>query len=122
MKQSIATLLFLLAFGLAAQAQTVNGVPIEDIDVEYIQIVGTSKMMSNKLTIKVDFGQEDKMFSMKDQRLKDADGKRVKFNSMIDALNFFAESGYEFVNAYAIDTGNRNVYHYMLRRKEGVSR
>ena len=32
----------------AANAQTVNGVPMSEIDVNYVQIVGVSKAMSNK--------------------------------------------------------------------------
>ena len=102
----------------SVHSQTVNDVPIKNIDVEYIQIVGTSKMLSNKLTIELDFGQEDKLFNAKDTQVKDENGKRLEFNSMIDALNFLSKNGYEFVDAYAITIGNQNVYHYMLRKKK----
>jgi hypothetical protein len=34
-------------------AQTVNDVPIKDIDVEYVQIVGTAKFFSTKVIILV---------------------------------------------------------------------
>ena len=101
-----------------AYSQTVNEIPIKDIDVEYVQIVGTSKLLSNKLTIEIDFGQENKLFSSdKDTRVRDANGKNMIFNSMIDALNFMTKNGYEFVHAYAITVGNQNVYHYLLRKK-----
>jgi len=108
----------LTVFGLSnVFSQTVNDIPIKDIDVDYIQIVGTSKLMSNKVTIEIDFGQENKVWSAKDTQVKDENGKLVVFNSMIDALNFLGKNGYEFVDAYAISIGNQNVYHYMLKKK-----
>ncbi|RYZ22461.1 MAG: hypothetical protein EOP49_46540 [Sphingobacteriales bacterium] len=114
----IAALLSLASFGL--KAQTVNDLPIKDIDVDYVQIVGTSRMLSNKLTIEIDFGQENKFFSSdKDTRVKDSTGKNMIFNSMIDALNFMTRNGYEFVQAYTVTVSNQNVYHYLLRKKRG---
>jgi hypothetical protein len=35
--------------------------------------------MSTKVNIAVDFGQETKLFSFKDQRLKDQEGKVITF-------------------------------------------
>lgn len=111
-----------LVFSLTIKAQTVNDIPLKDIDVEYVQIVGTSKLLSTKLTIQIDFGQRTKFFSSgKETIVKDTDGKAVDFNSMIDALNFMSKNGYEFVNAYAITVGNQNVYHYLLRNKKSKS-
>lgn len=99
-----------------ANAQTVNNVPIKDIEVEYIQIVGTSKFMSTKVTIAIDFGQSTKFFSSKGTQVKDENGKNVIFNSMIDALNFMSKNGYDFQTAYAFNVGNQNVYHYLMRK------
>jgi len=96
-----------------AYCQTVNDVPLKDINVEYVQIVGTSKMMSTKLNIQLDFGQRTKYFSGgKEQMVKDADGNKL------DALNFMGENGYEFVSAYAAEFSGQNVYHYLLRKKK----
>lgn len=104
---------------ISTNAQTVNDVPIKDIDVEYVQIVGTSKFLSTKLTIQIDFGQRTKFFSSgKETIVKDEDGKVMDFNSMIDALNFMSKNGFEFVNAYAISVSNQNVYHYLLRNRK----
>lgn len=99
-------------------SQTVNDIPLKDIDVEYVQIVGTSKMLSTKLIIQIDFGQRTKIFSArKETILKDELGKALDFNSMIDALNFMDQNGFEFVNAYTITVGNQNVYHYIMKKK-----
>lgn len=98
-------------------AQTVNDVPIKDIDVEYVQIVGTQKIIGNKVLIQIDFGQETKFFKQAQQSvLKDETGKMLDFNSMIDALNFMSANGYDFVSAYTISITNQNVYHYLLRK------
>lgn len=115
MKKLLLTNLILVC-SLTIKAQTVNNIPIKDIDVEYVQIVGTSRHFSTKLTIQIDFGQRTKFFSFgKETIVKDTDGNAVDFNSMIDALNFMSKNDYEFVNAFAITVGDQNVYHYLLR-------
>jgi len=115
MKKILFLLLTYCFFDLSAQ--TVNDIPLSEIDVDYIQILGTSKTFSRKITVEIDFGQEDKAFNSNDTKLIDSDGKRLIFNSMIDALNFFSKNGFEFVDAYAITIDNKNVYHYLLRKK-----
>jgi spore germination protein YaaH len=108
----------LLCFAITLKAQTVNDIPLKDIDVDYVQIVGTSKLLSTQLTIELDFGQRNKFFSFKDTQVKDETGKLLSFNSMIDALNFMSANGYEFVSAYTISVQNQNVYHYLLKKKK----
>ncbi len=113
--------LFIFSLVLLAtfsKAQTVNGIPLKDINTEYIEIVGTGKLLSTKLTIEIDFGQVDKLFETNDTQLKDSAGKRIVFNSMIDALNFMSNNGYEFVQAYALTISNQNIYYYLMRRKK----
>ena len=124
MKKPFSILLFGLIASilitLSTQAQTVNDIPLKDIDVEYVQIVGTSKLMSTKLTIEIDFGQENKYWSNKDTQILDENKKKVVFNSMVDALNYMTSHHYEFVQAYAVSegSGKGSVYHYLLRKKK----
>lgn len=118
MKTFVITLFSIAIFITSSYSQTVNDIPINDIDVEYVQIVGTSKFMSNKVTIEIDFGQENKFWSNKQTIIKDESGKPVVFNSMIDALNFMSANGYEFETAYALTVSNANVYHFLLKRRE----
>lgn len=83
---------------------------------DYCEIVGTSKLLSNKVTVEIDFGQATKFFD--DNRYKDENGKVIIFNSMIDAMNYMGKQGWEFVQAYAVTyTNNNNVYHYVLKKK-----
>ncbi len=108
-----------LGMGLSNSfSQTVNDIPLMDIDVEYVRIVGTAKLLSTKVNIEIDFGQHNKIFSSKDTQLRDENGKLQIFNSMVDALNFMGQNGYEFVSAYAITIANQNVYHYLMKKKK----
>ncbi len=119
MKKLLSMLGMSVFFIIGAQSQTVNDIPLKDIDVNYVEIVGTSRVLSSKLTVEIDFGQENKLFSSdKDTRIKDVNGKNMIFNSMIDALNFMTTNGYEFVQAYAVIVSNQNVYHYLLKKKK----
>jgi len=116
MKKFILINLFLISTSLC-QSQTVNDIPITEIDVEYLQIVGTSRLLSNKVSIEIDFGQQSKFFSSgKETQIKDVSGKPLIFNSMIDALNFMTSNGYSFVQAYAFAVDNQNVYHYLMKK------
>ena len=103
---------------LSLLAQTVNDIPIKDIDVEYIQIVGAAKFFSTKVVVGIDFGQRTKYFKMGNTIVKDEYGKPVEFNSMIDALNFMTKNGFEFVTAYAVTIYKQNVYHYLMRNRK----
>ncbi|NJO92534.1 MAG: hypothetical protein HC831_28885 [Chloroflexia bacterium] len=83
---------------------------------EYCLVVGTAKFMSTKLSISVDYGESAGAFA--DRRVRDEEsGKVVSFNSMVDALNYMNENGWEFINAYTITAANQNVYHYLMRRR-----
>lgn len=85
---------------------------------QYCMIIATAKLFSSKVNITVDFGQETKLFSFKDQRLKDAEGQVITFNSVIDALNYMSSQGWYFVNAYALSEGTsgNKVLNYVMRR------
>jgi extradiol dioxygenase family protein len=82
----------------------------------YCELVGTSRLLSTKITITVDFGEH--MNVWRDNRMKDEQTGRVKvFNSMIDALNLMGDDGWEFVQAYVVTIGQQNVYHWLLKRR-----
>lgn len=120
-KSGIIAALLLVAVALAAAAYKV--MPQEplsptktEVTTQYCQIVGTSRLLSNRVTIEIDYGQERKYFAGPQRVLDENDQVKV-FNSMIDALNFMAERGWQFVQAYVITSGNQNVYHYMMKRE-----
>ena len=81
----------------------------------YCEIVGTSNLLATKVTIVIDYGESFKFGE--DKRLRDDQGKVQKFNSMIDALNYMGDQGWEFVQAYVVthNSNNTNIYHYLLK-------
>jgi hypothetical protein len=117
MKQILLTLT-LLTSSFFLKAQTINDIPVKDIDVNYVQIVGEAKPLAAKPRVQIDFGQRTKMFSSgKDNTVRDEAGKIVKFNSMMDALNFFSSYGFELVSSYVTPESNadfNNTTHYYI--------
>jgi hypothetical protein len=74
------------------------------------------------VTIQVDFGQATSVWKKSSQQLlRDENGKAIKFNSMIDAMNYFGVQGWEFVQAYVVTEGTlggqQNVYHWLLKKE-----
>lgn len=89
------------------------------INLTYAEIVGTSKLFSSKVTVEIDFGQENKFFSFRDKnRIIDPEtGKPKDFNSMVDAMNYMGTLGWKFVQAYVITESSTNVYHWLMSRE-----
>jgi hypothetical protein len=110
MKRIITVLVLFIAINASAQE---NG----DTKVEqYCEVVATPKLLSAKVTIDVDYGDERSFW--KDNRLRDEGGKLKKFNTTIDALNYLGKQGWKLVNAFPVIVGtNSQVYHYVLKRE-----
>ena len=49
-------------------------------------------------------------------KLVDENGKKITFNSMVDAMNYMGKLGWEFEQAYVVTTNNQNVYHWLLSK------
>ena len=120
MKKTISMSLLLVIFCFSfANSQTINGVPLKEVDVEFVQIVGTAKLLSTQLSIQIDFGQRTKLFTAnKETLLRDEQGNPLILNSMMDALNFMSKNGYDFLDAYALTNGSQNVYHLLLQKRK----
>lgn len=96
--------LVLLVFSLNVTAQDYKRV--------YCELVGTGKLFSTKVTVTVDFGQENKG----NQHLVDKNGKSINFNSMVDAMNYMGQLGWKFEQAYVVTSGQQNIYHWLLSK------
>ena len=113
-------LLFALMMGLgSAHAQDVMEVaPAQITEVEgfnpaakrvYAQLSCEEQLFSTKVKVSIDFGQSTSwLFSMSESRLVDKNGKEIKFNSMIDALNYLTQFGWRFAQAYVVPKGTRD--------------
>ncbi|MBI3139392.1 MAG: hypothetical protein HYZ15_12505 [Sphingobacteriales bacterium] len=108
MKSVLITLLLLATLPVLAQDST----KVE----QYCEVVATGRLLSNKVTIDIDYGEERSIW--KDHRLRTDEGKLKKFNSVIDAMNFLGKEGWKLVNAFPINIGNNPpVYHYVFRKE-----
>lgn len=65
----------------------------------YCELVGTGRMLSNKVKVQVDYGQETS-FWKGISYMKDENGKNVEFNSMVDAMNYFGKQGWDRSGVY----------------------
>jgi hypothetical protein len=88
---------------------------------QYCSLNVMPRLLSNKVNIDVDYGNPRKLFSFKDNRVKDDDGKAKKFNTAIEALNYMSSQGWKLVNAMAITEGGNAVYRYIMKREIEVS-
>lgn len=111
------TILLLIAFyfnNFSLQAQTVNGIPLKDIKVEYLKwYTKGAGAGSRKIQVLIDFGQATRILSNMEQLLLDSSGKKMEFNSDIEVLNFMYENGYELLQPY----GKEFSVYYMRKMK-----
>jgi hypothetical protein len=82
---------------------------------QYAEVVATPRLLSNKVTIDIDYGEERSIW--KDHRVKEDNGRLKKFNTVIDALNYMGKDGWTLVNAFPVLVGtNSQVYHYVFKK------
>ena len=86
---------------------------------QYCQILASSRLLSNKVTIDIDFGEVKSFW--RDNRLKTYDGKLKKFNTVIDALNYMGKEGWIFINAYPVTIGTGVIYHFAFKKEFSLS-
>ena len=83
---------------------------------QYCRMVVNGRILSTKVNIDLDFGEERKLFGG-DTRLKDEmTGKLKKFNSTVDALNYMGSQGWTLVNAFPMVEASSTIYHFYFRK------
>ena len=96
-------------------AQTVGGIPIEDIPARYVKIVSSSKLFKVfQVNTYLDYGQISKIKDVKKGYILDDNGKTMDFNGVMGVLNHFESKGYRYVNQHIVTTTTGNVYNYLL--------
>ena len=86
----------------------------------YCEIIGETHMLSSKVDVELDFGQAYSFWSS-DRRLYDENGKKIVFNSMLDAANYMARRGWELEQAFPVvsissgDSGSPE-YHWIMSK------
>lgn len=91
---------FLLGLGISllanpSTAQTVNGIPLADVDTKFIEVGIEYFSLKNHVEVSIDYGQAVKQPRNQYRVLLDENSKPMRFNSNIDVLNFMYEQGYE---------------------------
>lgn len=106
---------------ITAQSQ-IDSASKEEIEITvFCELLGINKNVlgiGDKISVQIDFGDE-KNFWGNDGRdiLVDEDGKDIKFNSMVDAMNFMGERGWKFEDSYVVTIAKQNVIHWLLSKK-----
>lgn len=117
MRKTALLLFTLLVSALMGYAQDVLDIaPAQVNEVEgfnpaakrvYAQLSCEEQLFSTKVKVSIDFGQSTSwLTSMSESRLVDRNGKEIKFNSMIDALNYLTQFGWRFAQAYVVPKGS----------------
>ncbi|WP_051878433.1 hypothetical protein [Chryseobacterium sp. FH1] len=103
--------LLLVAFFLIANSAFAQETP----KYVYAEILGESRLLSNKITVSIDYGQATSFFQS--NKVKNEDGSNRIFNSMVDAMNYMGALSWEFQQAYVVTIGQQNVYHWLMRKE-----
>jgi hypothetical protein len=122
--KTLITILITIFLSIQLSAQVIiDGVNINELeDVHIVQLLAKGSLFSNKVSIVVDYGQFKKWNDAKGSKFLDKDGKKKKFNTVIEAINFMENNGWEYKDALVITvdsfSGKQNVYHYYFRKKD----
>ena len=104
-------LIILMALSIQSFAQETEKVE------QYCKLVAENAILSHKVTIDIDFGEERRLWG--DKRLRDeTTGKLKKFNTITDALNFMGSQGWSLVNAFPQfgTSGSSPIYHFYFKK------
>lgn len=108
---TIALLFLLITIG---QTQTIDGVPIADIEGDYATIIVEVVAANVSCSINISIGQEKPRSLKKTTPVVDAEGNAVKLTTPTQALNFMSKHGYELVESFSVGT----VHFLVLRKKK----
>ncbi len=106
---------------LNASAQVyVNNVSINKLSVTYCQLRGVnneSDLFKTGATVWLDYGQLSPYQTK--NKIGGADQKPIRFNSVVDALNFMVANGWELVSLHITGEadGDAHEFVYLLKKK-----
>ena len=105
--------------GMLVQAQEksviVGDVNINELEIQYIELVGAQKALGKDLSISIDFGQRHNIW--KGTPIKDKNGEMIEFTSVVIAINYLVDNGWEYINSYSVTSGSlQQVYHYIFKK------
>jgi len=102
-KKIMKNLLFLLIFSTSifSYSQTVNGIPIGELDAKYIRINSVAKLLKPfQVKVYLDYGQISRIKDIKKGKVMDDDGKMYVFNGTMGIVNLLVDNGYIVAHVY----------------------
>lgn len=118
------TLFFSLSFCILLVQQVaaqvfVDGVNINDQNISYCQLIGINRTSLIATRVWIDYGQPKFIAnSFNLQAISSEERKAIKFNSVMDALNFMIRNGWELVTSNITSSDDDPVmYVYLLRKR-----
>lgn len=113
MAKKIVMALLLAMLTLGVNAQTVSKTEDGKYNV-YCTVVGYNSFGFGKLKVMLDMGYSTK----NENSLYGEDGNKIKFNSMMEVLDYMGKRGWKLVNTYYITMNpKQNVVHYVLEKR-----
>lgn len=94
----------------------------------YCNVMGYSFFGFGKVKVQLDMGDYKYSSSRSYDSIYEENGKKKKFNTMMEVLNFMGERGWKVIGTYYITEGKSHVIHYLMekwitdeeQRKEGL--
>ncbi|MEM7574662.1 MAG: hypothetical protein AAF433_17285 [Bacteroidota bacterium] len=116
-------LLGLVFVSQAAYSQVVvNGVNINNLEeVTMVRLIVQERFLSNQVVVFVDYGQGVQGAPRRAREvINPSDGRRIRFNSTMHAVNFMIDNGWEYMESMVLPTdGNATSsgdIQYLFRR------
>jgi len=117
MKKMILSLALMLSSMATVAQEVIQVAPAQVSEVEgfnpaskrvYAELSASSRLFSSKVNVAIDFGQSTSWLgAMSESMIVDKNGKEIKFNSMIDAMNYLGQFGWKFAQAYVVPHGGK---------------
>lgn len=123
MREFLFILALLTMFSSSAQSQSEPEPQDSTVTVNvYAELLGWNTNilgLGKNSKVEIDFGEESWGWKGNDGRnlLVDEDGNDIKFNSMVDAMNYMGERGWKFETAYVVTVSNQNVIHWLMSKR-----
>jgi hypothetical protein len=105
MKKLLFAFILAIAATTTASAQVVvNGVNINNLEeVSMIRMIAQERFLSSKVTIFIDYGQSVRGGSRRTMEvINPQDGERIRFNSVMHAVNYLIDNGWRYVEAMVL--------------------
>ena len=102
-------LIFTMSVSSKLLSQTINGKPLSEVDVTYIEVTSIypSTIYTN-ISYYIDYGQKFKRIS--ETLLRNEKGEVMKFNSSMHAINYICQFGYEVISIVKDESSGGDKY------------